>query len=150
MAFDFSVKHFAGRVTHPNEILACTRLQGSPFVFSPSFRSARRSQSVKLGHVCSLWHARSESLGNRTLISFFSPSFLSLLFFFPRFVLCARLSGLWPSVRHRGNWFFPLRGDELAGKHADTVSQVESAFFPKQQPRLYSGKKRNLSIVRPH
>ena len=41
--------------------------------------STRRSQSVKLGYVCSLWHARSESLGNRTLISFF---FLDSVFFF--------------------------------------------------------------------
>lgn len=65
-----------------NEILVCASLHGlgTLFFLSAVSFSTRRSQSVKLGYVCSLCHARSESLGNRTLFSlpFFSP--LSLPF----------------------------------------------------------------------
>lgn len=67
-----------------NEILVCASLHGlgTLFFLSAVSFSTRRSQSVKLGYVCSLCHARSESLGNRTLFSlpFFSPPFPSLPF----------------------------------------------------------------------
>lgn len=71
-----------------NEILVCASLHGlgTLFFLSAVSFSTRRSQSVKLGYVCSLCHARSESLGNRTLFSlpFFPPlslPFPSLPFF---------------------------------------------------------------------
>lgn len=62
-------------------------------------------------------------------------------FFFssqPVFPLFPSRGNLQPSVRHRGNWFFPLHGDELARKHADTSQPSRSSLFSKQESRLYS------------
>lgn len=94
-----------------NEILVCASLHGlgTLFFLSAVSFSTRRSQSVKLGYVCSLCHARSESLGNRTLFSlpFFSPPFPSLpfppvLLFFSSFLYFFLFFILFPSTR------FPL------------------------------------------
>lgn len=97
------MKHSLGRVTRSPErdsrMRASLHGLGTLFFLSAVSFSTRRSQSVKLGYVCSLCHARSESLGNRTLFSlpFFplslpfpslsSRSFLFLFFFifFPFF-----------------------------------------------------------------
>lgn len=88
------VKHSLGRVTRSPErdsrMRASLHGLGTLFFLSAVSFSTRRSQSVKLGYVCSLCHARSESLGNRTLFSlpFFSPpfSFPPVLLFFSSFL----------------------------------------------------------------
>ena len=73
---------------------------------------------------------------------FFLLLFLLFSFFFffhpSRFSLCPSRGNLQPSVRHRGNWFFLLHGDELARKHADTSQPSRSGLFSKQDSRLYS------------
>lgn len=97
------VKHSLGRVTRSPErdsrMRASLHGLGTLFFLSAVSFSTRRSQSVKLGYVCSLCHARSESLGNRTLFSlpFFplslpfpslssrSSLFLFFFIFFPFF-----------------------------------------------------------------
>lgn len=97
------VKHSLGRVTRSPErdsrMRASLHGLGTLFFLSAVSFSMRRSQSVKLGYVCSLCHARSESLGNRTLFSlpFFplslpfpslssrSSLFLFFFIFFPFF-----------------------------------------------------------------
>lgn len=144
-----------------NEILVCASLHGlgTLFFLSAVSFSTRRSQSVKLGYVCSLCHARSESLGNRTLFSlpFFSPPFpslpfppffsFSLLFYIFFFFLFFPLHPL-PPVPLPTTSSHPFATGEIGFFHCtatswhentrDTGSQVEATFFSKQEPRLYS------------
>lgn len=145
-----------------NEILVCASLHGlgTLFFLSAVSFSTRRSQSVKLGYVCSLCHARSESLGNRTLFSlpFFSPPFpfpslpsrssLFLFFFiFFSFFYSFPLHPL-PPVPLPTTSSHPFATGEIGFFHCtatswhentrDTGSQVEATFFSKQEPRLYS------------
>ena len=121
--------------------LVCASLHGtlSFFLCRVVSFSTRRSQSVKLGYVCSLWHARSESLGNRTLISFFFPSFLVSFFsFFPsRFPLS--LSRQLPAIRSpQGKLVFSIARRRAGTKTRGYSQPSRSSLFSKQEPRLYS------------
>lgn len=121
--------------------LVCASLHGtlSFFLRRVVSYSTRRSQSVKLGYVCSLWHARSESLGNRTLISFFFPSFLVSFFsFFPsRFPLS--LSRQLPAIRSpQGKLVFSIARRRAGTKTRGYSQPSRSSLFSKQEPRLYS------------
>lgn len=145
-----------------NEILVCASLHGlgTLFFLSAVSFSTRRSQSVKLGYVCSLCHARSESLGNRTLFSlpfFFPPlslpfpslrSSLFLFFFiffsffysFPSTRFSLYLSRQPLAIRSpQGKLVFSIARRRAGTKtRGNTGSQVEATFFSKQEPRLYS------------
>lgn len=137
-----------------NEILVCASLHGlgTLFFLSAVSFSTRRSQSVKLGYVCSLCHARSESLGNRTLFSLpfppvllFFSSFLYFFILFLFFSLHPLPSAPLPSPTISSHpfatgeiGFFHCTATSWHENTRDTGSQVEATFFSKQEPRLYS------------